>query len=145
MAHTRWTALRTSMWQAPSSSTGGPPMCMRRGLSTSWRKGPSISPSMFWYCSCGPSSRRQGPLGNLTWLADPAFDLMWATGAEKSCNNMIHCPRSNGPKSHTCTGFYMWNKMTPKEHKYVTCAAFFIVSSQWTVDLLLMVGYKDNA
>lgn len=81
MAPTRWTALRTSMWQAPSSSTGGPPMCMRRGLSTSWRKGPSISPSMFWYCSCGPSSRRQGPLGNLTWLDDPAFDLMWATGA----------------------------------------------------------------
>lgn len=95
-------------------------MCMRRGLNTSWRKGPSISPSMFWYCSCGPSSRRQGPLGNLTWLADPAFDLMWATGAmahtEKAVTMGYIAPGAMVPK----VSLVLTYGMAPKRHKYVT-------------------------
>lgn len=121
MAPTRWTALRTSMWQARSSSTGGPPMCMRRGLSTSWRKGPSISPSMFWYCSCGPSSRRQGPLGNLTWLADPAFVLMWATDAmahtEKAVTVWYIAPGAMVRKVNLVLAY----ELTLRRLEYLTC------------------------
>lgn len=148
MVPTRWTALRTSMWQAPSSSTGDPPMCMRRGLSTSWRKGPSISPSMFWYCSCGPSSRRQGPLGNLTWLADPAFNLMWARGVMAHTEKAITMWWYIGlgamvPKVSLVLAY----EMAPKGHEYVTCignncCSICIVSSEWTAALLLMVGYN---
>lgn len=149
MGLTRWTVHRTSMWQAPSSSTGGPPMCMRRGLSTSWRKGPSISPSMFWYCSCGPSSCRQGPLGNLTWLADPAFNLMWATGAmaltEKPIQLWCIAPGAMVPKVSLILAY----EMTPKWHEYVTCtgksvAAEFVLSSEWVSELLLLVGYNRH-
>lgn len=39
-------------------------------------------------------------------------------------------------------------EMTPKGHEYVTCTGknccgIFIVSSQWTAELLLMVGYNN--